>query len=303
MENVEGAYSIMFQQIKNESDQKTRASLFLLMTGVLWSTAGVLIKWISWNPVAIAGMRSAIAALLILIYMKKPKIHWSKASVAGALAYAVTVISFISANKLTTSANAILLQYTSPIYVLIFGAWFLGEKATRVDWISVFFTLFGMVLFFLDDLSGGNLWGNLLAVFSGLSFASMIILLRKQKDSSPIESVLLGNIVTAIVGLPFMFTSVPADVKSWTGLLILGVFQLGLSYILYSEAIKHVTALEGALIPIIEPILNPLWVFLLMGEVPGLWAFIGGTIVLGSVVGKFIYILVQSKRNSVTIQG
>ncbi len=300
MKVTEGEDNQMIQ-VKNENNQRTKAILMILLAGVLWSTAGVLIKWISWNPVAIAGMRSGIAALIILAYMKKPKIRWSKAAIAGALAYATTVITFISANKFTTSANAILLQYTSPIYVLILGAWFLGERATRIDLVSVIFTIFGMILFFFDDLSGGNLWGNLLAILSGLSFAAMVMFLRKQKDSHPLESVLLGNIITAIIGLPFMFISIPTDAKSWSGLLLMGIFQLGLSYILYAGAIKHVTALEASLIPIIEPILNPLWTFVLMGEVPGLWAFVGGMVVLGSVVGKYLYVLIQSKKNNVTV--
>jgi len=192
------------------------------------------------------------------------------------------VILFVLANKLTTAANAILLQYTSPIYVALFGAWFLGERATRLDWITIFVVIGGMVLFFLDDLTTGGLWGNVCAISSGVTFACVVLCMRKQKNDSPLESIFLGNILTALVGLPFMFEAMP-NASSWVGLLLSGVFQLGLSHVLYAAAIKHIAALESILIAVIEPILNPLWVLLIMGETPGPWALLGGFIVLVSV--------------------
>jgi drug/metabolite transporter (DMT)-like permease len=197
------------------------------------------------------------------------------------------VILFVSANKLTTAANAILLQYTSPIYVALFGTWFLGERATWLDWTTVFMVIGGMVLFFLDDLTTGGFWGNIYAISSGMTFACFILLMRKQKSDSPMESVLLGNILTALVGFPFMFQTAP-NASSWAGLILLGVFQTGLSYALYSTAIKHVAAVEAILIQTVEAILNPVWVFLLMGEMPGPWAFLGGFIVLVSVTARCV---------------
>jgi drug/metabolite transporter (DMT)-like permease len=147
-----------------------------------------------------------------------------------------------------------------------------------------------MVLFFVDDLSKGGFWGNIIAILSGIAFAGMALFLRKQKDHSPLESVFLGNILTFVIGLPFMMHSAP-DARGWLGLVLLGVFQLGCSYILYAEAIKHVTALEGILIPILEPVLNPIWVFLLLGERPGKWAITGGIIVLVSVTLRCVHAL------------
>ena len=184
----------------------------------------------------------------------------------------------MAGNKLTTAANVILLQYTAPIYVALFGAWFLNERAHLFDWVVILICMGGMVLFFLDELTFGGLWGNVISIFSGVTFGAMILLLRKQKSESPLESVLLGNILVAVVLLPFMFESMP-DTRSWIGFGLLGTFQLGLSYILYSIAIKRVSALEGVLVPVIEPVLNPVWVFLLVGERPGLWAIIGGIII------------------------
>jgi len=202
-------------------------------------------------------------------------------------------MSFVAATKLTTAANAILLQYSAPIYVAVFGSLFLKEKTKPRDWVTILFVISGMVLFFIDEISMDNIYGNLIAVFSGLTFAALAIFMRMQKNGSPLESAFLGNIATAIIGLPFMFISEKPDFTGWIALLILGVFQLGLSYILYSIAIKHVTALEATIIPVIEPILNPLWVFLFTAEAPGKWAVVGGLIVLVSVTIRCVLSVIK----------
>ena len=247
----------------------------------------MLIKWVEWNPLAIAGARSAIAAVMILAIVRRPRITWSLAQVGGAMAYAATVILFVAATKLTTAANAILLQYTAPVYAALFGWWFLGERVTWGDWITIAVVLGGMLLFFLDRLTVGGLWGNVLALASGITYAGLATLLRKQKEGSPLESVLMGNVLTALIGLPFMFQGAPGG-STWVGLILLGVFQLGLSYVLYSEAVKRITALEAILVPVVEPILNPIWVLLVMHEAPGRWAILGGVVVLGAVTGRYV---------------
>jgi drug/metabolite transporter (DMT)-like permease len=187
----------------------------------------------------------------MLVFQRKLHFTWSTTQIGGALAYAGTVILFVTANKLTTAANAILLQYTAPVYTALLGAWILKEKTTKLDWLTIAIVLGGMSLFFLDKLSVGNISGNFCAMISGVAFAFTAVLLRKQKDGSPLESIILGNILTAVIGLPFMLQSMPSP-SSWLGLIILGIFQLGISYILYALAIKHVTALEAILIPIIN---------------------------------------------------
>ena len=131
----------------------------------------------------------------------------------------------------------------------------------------------------------GNLIGNLCALFTGLTFALFIVLLRKQRDASPAGSVFLGNVLTALAGLPFMFDSLPSP-AGWAGLIFLGVFQLGLAYVLYTLAISHVTAMEAVLITLIEPILNPFWVFVLMGEIPAWTSLAGGLVIIGSVTAR-----------------
>jgi drug/metabolite transporter (DMT)-like permease len=278
---------------------RKRAVLLLIITAILWSLGGLLIKWVAWNSIAIAGTRSAIAALVMLAFRPKMRIHWGFAQLGGAVCYAATVILFVASNKMTTAANAILLQYTAPVYVAIFSYWFLGERITRKDLATIAAAIAGMTLFFMDSLSRGGAWGNAIAIVSGIAFAGTALFTRKQKDSSPLESLFLGNILTALIGLPFVFNSLP-DRKGWLGLILLGVFQLGISYILFAEAMKHVTALEGMLIPVLEPILNPVWVFLLLGERPGRWALAGGIIVLASVTLRCVLALRQNGRQTIT---
>lgn len=265
---------------------RTRAVLYLVITSVLWSLGGLLIKLVNWNPIAIAAGRSLISALLILAYVKRPKFTWSVDQLLAAFFYFGTVTLFVTANKLTTAANAIILQYGAPIYVAIFAPMILKEKTKMADWLAIGFAFFGMTLFFFDELEIKGVVGILVAIASGISFAMYIIFMRKQKDASPIESTLLGNILTALVGLPFVFSQ-SFELQNVLGVVLLGTVQLGFSYILYSIAIKYVEALEAILIPIIEPILNPIWVYLAYGERPGKWALLGGAIVLLSVTLRY----------------
>lgn len=269
--------------MQQENSQRNKAVLYLVITALLWSMGGILIKSVAWNPMAIAGTRSAIAILVMLAFNPHPKFTWSGAQIGGAVAYALTMILFVSATKLTTAANAILLQYTAPIYAALFGAWFLGERVTKLDWLTILLVFGGMTFFFGDQLSTGGMLGNFMAILSGVFFAATAIFMRKQKDGSTIESLMLGNFFTMIIGLFFMFEGDYPNLQGWLALGVLGVFQIGVSYIFYAKAMKHVTAFEGLLIPVLEPILNPIWVGIFLHEKPGKFAVLGGLIVLGAV--------------------
>ncbi|NLU35844.1 MAG: DMT family transporter [Clostridiales bacterium] len=264
-------------------EYKRKISLMLLaLTAVMWSVGGLLIKLVNVHPFFIAGTRSLIAAVIITIYVRKPRFTWSFPQIAAAAAYALTVTAFVLANKYTTAANAILIQYTAPIYVALFSGWLLKEKVTRLDWITIAVVFCGMILFFLDDLDTRGLAGNIFALISGVGFGFFPIFMRMQKNGSPIESVILGNLTAALAGIPFIFAAAPTAME-WFYLVILGVFQLGISYILFSHAIKHTAALEATLITMIEPILNPIWVLIFLGEKPGAHAIIGGIIVISAI--------------------
>ena len=268
--------------------KRSNAISLLVLAGALWSLGGLLIKSIEWPPLAISGLRGGIAAIVIYIFNRNNKFTFSKSKIIAACCYALVVTLFVMANKLTTAGNAILLQYTAPVYVALFGYMFLGEKSTIVDWVTIVILLFGLALFFIDDLTLDGFTGNIFAILSGMSFAALTLLLRKQKDDSPSDSVLLGNILTLIIGLPIIATSITFEAKPIVLILILGVFQLGIPYIFYTTAIKHVTALDAIIFPIIEPILNPILVFFILGEALGPWALLGGALVLGGVIVRGI---------------
>ena len=268
----------------NKILERKNAIVLLLVAGAMWSLGGLLIKSIPWHPLAISGMRGGIAAIVIYAFSKDKKIIITFDKILAACFYTLVVTLFVISNKLTTAGNAILLQYTAPVYVALFGYMFLGEKSTFIDWITILILLGGLTLFFLDDLSFDGYLGNALAILSGMSFAALTITLRKQKDNNPSDSILLGNILTLIIGLPIIISDTSFNLHSIILILILGIIQLGIPYIFYTTAIKHVTALDAIIFPIIEPILNPILVFFILGEALGHWAFLGGSLVLGSVV-------------------
>jgi drug/metabolite transporter (DMT)-like permease len=263
------------------------AVLQLIGAAILWSTGGVLVKFIDWNPMAIAGCRSGIAALVLVFAVGRLHLTWSLPQLGGAVCYAAMVILFVVGNKLTTAANVIFLQYTAPVYVALLSSYFLKEKTTKKDWMILAVVVLGMILLVSDNLSLTGGLGNLCGILSGMSFAAMVILLRKQKEGSAVESVVLGNILTMLVSLPFLFDEGPS-LAGWGCLWLLGIFQLGFSYVLYTRALKVVTALEAVLIPYFEPVLNPLWAFLFIHESPGPSAMVGGAIILAAVAVKSV---------------
>jgi drug/metabolite transporter (DMT)-like permease len=262
-----------------------RPVLLLLAAAVLWSLGGVLIKSIDLSPVTIAGGRSLIASLVMSLAVPGVLRRISWETVPGAIAYAGTVFLFVVATKLTTAANAIFLQYTAPIYIAMISPWFLGERTTWRDWLLVLIALSGVGVFFLDQLSLQGLSGVVSALGSGFAFAWLTVLMRRQKTGSPEAVVLLGNMLTFLIALPWMFPILRIETNG-PSLLLLGVVQLTIPYLLYSLAIRHVRALDASIISIIEPILNPIWVMLATNERPAFWSIVGGSIVLATSLGR-----------------
>ena len=273
------------------------AIILMVLTALLWSLGGLLIKMVNINPLAITGIRSLIGCIFLLALIRRPHFTWSFPQIAGAVAFAGTVTTFVAATRMTTAANAILLQYSAPVYVSLLGLWLLKERVRFLDILTLLVVLGGMVLFFLDGLQPGGLAGNIFGVISGVSFACFFVFTRMQKEGSPIETVLLGNILAALIGVPFAFAQWP-DTTGWIVLVVLGIVQLGLPYILYSIAIRHITALEAILTCTMEPVLNPLWVWLAIGEMPGKWAIAGGAIVVIAVTVRSI---IASRTNGVKV--
>jgi drug/metabolite transporter (DMT)-like permease len=270
-----------------------RAVLLLIAAAALWSSSGLLIKIVDWSALSIISGRSMTALLVFLWYLRRLELRFSRIELAGGLSYVGVQLFFVLATKQTAAANAIFLQYTAPIYLLFFGYWFLGERPERSDWVSIPIIFLGLVLFLGDGIRFSGIQGNILGALSGAAMAAMMVAMRKQKSEAPARMILLGCLLSIAVGLPslaresFSFRNVGI-------ILFMGIFQMGLPYVFFSIAIKHLAALESSLVLFIEPVLNPVWVFLVIGEVPGPLALAGGALVIGTAV---VRALVSSRKN------
>lgn len=262
---------------------KLPGPLLIALCAVLWSSGGLFIKLVDAPPLAIAGARSTIAALLILAWLKKPRFSFAPAQIGAAAANALTMLLFVYANKATSSANAILLQYASPVWTALMAAAFLKERVRTVDWCALALVAGGMALFFVGaPAAPGALLGDLAAIASGVSFAAFFVLMRRQKDGSPLESLLLAHVMVALAGIP-AYPALALGGTNLLGILLLGLFQIGAAAILFSEGIKRTTAIQTSFITMIEPALNPAWVLLATGEAPTALAVAGGAVIVGAV--------------------
>lgn len=262
-------------------ESKGRAIGSLALCAFLWSSSGILIKLVDWDPFAIAGARSLVGFITMALLTRRVRFSLSPDKLLAALFYSATMILFVIANKLTASANAIVLQYTEPVFIIIFSRWLLGsEKTTPLDWLAIAGVFCGMILFFLDGLSLSGNTGNVLALLSGVTFALSTIFMRRQKDGTPADSFMLSHIITFLAAIPFMFSAGPPSATGTLGIVLLGVFQIGIPSILYGWGIAGVTAVSAALITMVEPVMNPVWVALFLGEFPRPSAIAGGAIIL-----------------------
>jgi drug/metabolite transporter (DMT)-like permease len=270
------------------ASERKSGVLLLLIAATLWSSGGLLIKLIDWNPVAIAGTRSALALPVILLFLGRPPRSFSKLQIGAAFAYVGTVLLFVCATRLTTAANAIVLQYTAPIYVALLAPRLLKEPAHRSDWLLMAAALAGIGLFFVEKISLQGAAGIACALVSGVTYAATALLLRKDKSGSPLSAIFLGNLLTALAAVPFLSPPWP-NAQNWMILTALGVLQLGLGYVAYAKGLQRIPAMEASLLALLEPILNPVWVLLALGEKPGFWPCIGGGIVLAAVALRLVW--------------
>jgi len=265
---------------------KYLSMLQIVICAFLWSTGGIFIKLIPWHAFVLSGTRSLFAALMVLIYIKiakiKLEINKQTLSIAGCLC--LTFLAFVLANKMTTAANAIILQYIAPVLILIYLAVFKKKRFVARDYVVVACTVLGIFLFVMDGISAGNLLGNIVGIIGGITFAGVFITSSGVSESTRFSGIFQGQLLTAIVGMPFMAVyETSFDMQSIILVILLGLFQLGLPYALYAVALKTCPPLTASLIAVLEPLLNPLWVFLATGELPGTWSLVGGAIVLISV--------------------
>ena len=262
------------------------AIIEMLICAALWSVAGIFIKLIPWNGFAVAGMRSLIAGLTIAVYMLITRRRYilSRRMVVGGIMTAGVYTCFTVANKLTTAANAIVLQFTCPVFIVILSAIFLKQKIRKNDLAVVIATLAGIALFFFDQLKPGYILGNFVAIAAGMFMAVMFILVGNMEGDERFSTITNGQFLTFFVGLPFIIATKPEFTAAATAsILVLGVFQLGISYILYVKSTQYCPPLACCLLGALEPLLNPVWVLIFDGERPGVWALIGGIIVVVSI--------------------
>ncbi|MDQ3062154.1 MAG: DMT family transporter [Acidobacteriota bacterium] len=268
---------------------------FVLLAVLLWSTGGVFIKLTTLDAFAVNLGRSLFAAITVAVFTHRKGLKLDKFTLLTSFLYAGTLTCFVYANKNTTAANAIFLQYTAPIYILILAPFILKEKFRFSDLITVVICLTGMSLFFLEPQNAENklaanvFWGNVAALVSGLFFGLYFILLRHPRSlqKNPALSVFYGNILIVLLMLPLILNRPPTQINSndILAILFLGIFQIGIAYVLFTNGVAGgVRSLDASIIGFIEPLLNPIWVFLIIGERPSIWAIVGGAIIIAAVV-------------------
>ena len=263
-------------------NEKNKGNLYILFTAVLWSMGGILIKLVPGNAIAINGSRSIVAFVFFVLYQKRWKIRLSKIVVSAALCLTMSNMLFVLANKLTTAANAIVLQYMAPIFVLIWDCIYRKRIPQKRQTAIVAMAFGGMILFFFDQLDGGHLLGNILAVASGVTFSG-VFFLNSLPEASSEDSSMLAFLLSFLVSIPFL-----GDVLQWEGtavtaVLVLGIFQVGLAYVLFAKGARLTSPVSASLLGLLEAILNPVWVLLFYGEKMGRFALLGAAVILTSV--------------------
>jgi DME family drug/metabolite transporter len=269
--------------------------LFIAAAALLWSSGGLAIKLVPLPALGVAFWRSLLAAVFLILVFRPSRERWRRASWTTGWIYAAMILSFISATKMTTAANAIFLQYTAPVYVLLLAPLLLKEPFRKADAVTLAVALGGMSLFFVGKLGAGTLEGNLVGVLSGVFFGGVILYLRRDTSRDAMASVLLGNLLAAALAFPFARGRLALDAKGAALVLFLAVVQMGISYIFFVKGLASVTAAEASLIGMLEPVLNPVWVWLGIGERPTPWAALGGAVVLLSVAARTVWGAVRRK--------
>lgn len=275
-----------------DASQRKRAVILMVVCAAMWSMGGIFIKLVPWNAIAIAGSRSLFAGLVVFLYMRMQKMTFrpSRPAVISGCFMAALFLCFVMANKLTTAANAIVLQFTSPVFILLISTLFYHKKCRKGDLLVVLATLAGISMFFFDQLTPGGMLGNCVAILAGMLLAWAYLIVGDVDEETRMSGILLGHWIAAFVSIPFFFQGTTPVTPTAAGcILILGIFQLGIPFVLFGISMKHCSALACNLIGAIEPLLNPIWVFLFAGEAPRFYALVGGSIVIAAITIWCIY--------------
>lgn len=260
----------------------------MLAAAIIWSTGGLFIKWTTLSGLELSFGRSLLAAITVAIFTRREGFGINRITLVASVLYAALLLLFVLATKETTAANAIFLQYTAPLYVLVLEPIFYKEKFRQRDLITVIFCVVGMSLFFVGKLRPQDVTGNLLALASGVCFAFYFLLLRHSsaRDVNRASSVIYGNLLVVLIAASAGLKVLPnINLHDALSVVYLGVVQIGVAYTLFTLGMaRGIRSLDAGIVGYIEPVLNPVWVFLVIGERPSKWALIGGAIIVGAVV-------------------
>lgn len=260
--------------------------LFIVIAALLWSTGGIGIKGVSDPALKVTFYRSIFAAATLVAIFRGRVLarRWKStpAFAAAIVCYGACLVSFVVATKWTTAANAIFLQYAGAIWVLLFSPLVVGEAMRARDTIAIAVAFAGMALFFVGRFEARGMAGNAMALLSSVFFAGLILALRREHGAGA-SAVTWGNAVLALAMLPFVARDLALTPRSWLILAGLGVFQIGLAYAFFVKGIRYVSATQASLTGMLEPVMNPVWVYLFLGERPSIFAIAGGVVVLAAI--------------------
>lgn len=270
---------------KREPD---RGRLLILVAALLWSLAGVFIKLLDLHPWTIVFYRSLFASLVFVPFLKSAEFRFNAPIIVSVISYTAAITAFVSANKLTTAANAIVLQYTAPVLVYLFSRLVLGEKISTPNALALAVSMIGVGFISIDNAGEPEMSGVLLALLSGVLFAVYMLNLQRMKEFNAIYLTWLNNVVCAVLVLPFVKGSLTLSTDQLLIVAIMGAVQLGLPYFLFSRGLQTIPLQEAALIALVEPVLNPLWVALIVGEIPSSATLAGGSMILAALAVRYL---------------
>ena len=266
---------------------RTRGTLFIVAASILWSTGGIGIKAVADSGLKVTFYRSLFAAFALMIVLGRNiwgRRQWKStpAFVIAIISYAACLTAFVIATKWTTAANAIFLQYAGVVWVLLLSPMVLREPMRARDVIAIAVAMSGMALFFVGRFETRGMAGNGMALVSSVFFAALILVLRREQRAAQ-AAVTWGNVVCALAVLPFISRDLALTPRSFAVLAFLGVFQIAIAYVLFVRGLAYVTATQASLTGMLEPVSNPIWVFLFLGENPSAFAIAGALVVLAAI--------------------
>lgn len=276
--------------------ERHKGVIAIVIGAILWSTAGLFIKLLPQNAMTILFYRSMWAGLVFFILYRKEVFRFNRQMWINSIFYTLLLMAFVTATKLTTAANAIFLQFTAPVYVLLLEPRLFKIALDKLNVWTILICIVGLLLFFVDDMGGGNQSGNLIALFSGVMLAGLLLGQRLNPVGYHVAAIFWGNVWVALLTLPAFMASSTPSMSEFGMLSFLGIVQIGLGYAFFTYGLKRTTAIESALLGMVEPVFNPIWVFLGYGERPSQLAILGGILIICTLIGRALIIEWRKKR-------